>query len=102
MVQKKTVFEEKNSGVVYDVQVKDPKEIEGKENCYRFTLIVNGVTIYGMKDIAYRDRETGEERSFIAFPGYQGRNEKYYNNAWFPISRALQDVIEDQIEALLP
>lgn len=102
MVQKKTVLEEKNSGVVYDVQVKDPKPIADKPNCYRFTLIVNGVTIYGMKDIAYKDKDSGEDRSFVAFPGYKGNNEQFYNNCWFPISRELQEKIEEQIANLLP
>lgn len=89
------------SKVVYDVEVRNPKEVDGKKGTYRFTLIVNGVTLYGVKSISYTD-ETGTERSFIAFPGYKGNNDKYYNNFWFPISRQLQEEIEKQIGEKLP
>lgn len=86
----------------YLVEVKNPKPVEGKDGSYRFTLVVNGVTLYGMKSIAYKDKNTGEDRSFIAFPGYQGRDEQFYNNCWFPIDEKLQAIIEDQIAELLP
>lgn len=84
----------------YTVEVSDVKEIAGKADSYRFTLRVNGVTLYGMKDIAYTNAD-GQPDSFIAFSGYKGNNEKFYNNAWFPISRELKEEIEKQIEALL-
>ena len=102
MVKKETVQEEVKNEVTYTVEVKDPKPIQDKPNCYRFTLVVNGVTLYGMKDLVYKDKATGEDRSFIAFPGYQGRNQQFYNNCWFPISQKLQGEIERQIEELLP
>lgn len=101
MVEKKT-GKAATKETTFTVDVRKPKEIDGKPNCYRFTLIVNGVTLYGMKSIAYKDEETGETRSFIAFPGYKGNDDKFYNNAWFPVSAELQAEIEKQIGEKLP
>lgn len=101
MVEKKTAKSAKEP-VKFNVEVLKASAIPGKENCYRFNLNVNGVTIYGMKSIAYVDDKTKEPRSFIAFPGYKGNDEKFYNNAWFPVSSEVQDEIEKQIGNLLP
>lgn len=93
---------QKSATPEYIVEVQNPKAIPDKENCYRFTLIVNGVTLYGMKSLVYKDERSGEDRSFIAFPGYKGRDDKFYNNCWFPIDEKLQEEIEEQIAKLLP
>lgn len=93
MVKKNNQTEE----IKFNVYVKDVKPITGKDNSYRFTCLVNGVTIYGMKSIAYIDKDTKEQKSFIAFPSYKGNNDKFYNNAWFPIDEKLQETIEEKI-----
>lgn len=100
MVKNSKSAEKQTDRIEYSCEVQDVKVIEGKADSYRFTLKVNGVTLYGMKDIAYTNKD-GQPDSFIAFSGYKGNNDKFYNNAWFPISRELKEEIERQIESLL-
>ena len=83
-----------------EIGVSKVKEIKGKKDCYRFTLTINGVDIYGCSYVTYTGKE-GEEKNFIAFPQYKGSDGKYYNNCWFPINdpayRKEYELIEELI-----
>lgn len=64
-----------------------------------FNLIINGITIYGMKLIKYT--KDGQENMMIAFPSQKGKNDKYYNHVWFPMSNEVRDdIIKKVIESL--
>lgn len=43
---------------------------------------INGVTIYGCKPVTYKDKESGEEKDFLAFPERKGKDGKYYKIAY--------------------
>lgn len=50
-------------------------------------LIINGITIYGMKVLA--NKKTGE--AFLAFPQQKGRDGKYYSIAYAKLSDTDQE-----------
>ena len=70
-----------------------------KEGAYAFDMVVNGVTIYGCW--LKQGTKNGKDYSFIDFPSRKGSDGKYYNHAWFNITKEVQDNIEKQIEGLL-
>lgn len=67
------------------IEVLKVKEIKGRKDCYRFTMRVNGVTIYGCQYITYTDRN-GNEKNFVSFPQFKGSDDKYYNHVWCELS----------------
>ena len=96
--------EEKTVRTDYEVKILKVTPRKNREGCYRFNADVNGVQIYGMEYITYTAKG-GDQRSFVAFPQYQGSDGKYYNHVYFPVNdpmnTAIFDAIEKQIEALL-
>lgn len=81
-----------------DIKVSRVKENKNKEDCYRFNLTVNGITLYGCQYITYTAKN-GDRSSFISFPSYKGTDGKWYNHCYFPIepgSKAFEEV-EKQI-----
>ena len=68
-----------------EIEVSRVKEIANRDDCYRFTLTINGVDINGCQYITYTTKE-GEEGNFISLPAYKGSDNKYYNHAYFPIN----------------
>ena len=62
-----------------------------------FNINVNGVTIYGMKVIKYKSKNTGEEGMMVAFPTRQGSDNKYYNICIFSMTQEMQDDIINQV-----
>ena len=87
-----------------EIGVSKVREIKGKDDCYRFNLEINGVSIYGCSYITYTNKE-GKEDNFIAFPQYKGSDGNYYNTCWFPINdpayRKEFEEIENQISKLI-
>ena len=71
-----------------------------KEGSYAFDMKVNGVNVYGCF-LNQGTKKDGTEYSFIDFPSRKGKDEKYYNYVWFPLTKAIQADIEKQIEGLL-
>ena len=71
-----------------------------------FNLLVNGVTIYFMSLIEYKNKD-GEEGTFISFPQYasnktdENGNKVYLNYAWFTITKEMKEEIIAQIDAIL-
>ena len=94
MAIKKTNNQESKTENVIDIlKVKD---ISNRKDCYRFTMKINGVTIYGCQYITFTDRD-GNEKNFISFPQYKGNDGKYYNHCWIELS----DSDVQRIEALI-
>lgn len=95
---------EKEELIAYKVKVLKVTPRPKREGCYRFSLEVNGVTIYGMEYITYTSKQ-GEERTFISFPQYQDKDQNYWNHCYFPINdpkyASVKEDIERQIENLL-
>lgn len=88
---------ELNEKVNYDFTVSGCKVI--KEGRVKFNITVNGVTIYGMNLIEYKNKE-GQEGTMISFPQWKG--DKGYNNyCFFPISKENKEKIISQIDAAL-
>jgi len=84
--------------VTYEVEVTRAKEI--KDGTVAFDMNVNGVSISGCFYREYTNKE-GKEGSLISFPSEKGKDDKYYNKAWFPISKEVKASIVSQLEALV-
>lgn len=58
----------------------------------RFALTVNGVTVYGCIVME------GKNGDFISFPSYKGKDGKYYNHAYIPLTDKEQEGILLDVE----
>lgn len=67
------------------IEVLKAREIKDRKDCYRFSMRVNGVTIYGCQYITYTDRD-GNEKNFVSMPQYKGSDDKCYNHCWVELS----------------
>lgn len=65
-----------------------------------FDMEVNGIMIYGLW---YREGTSKEGKGYemISFPSHKGNDDKYYNYAYFKISKELQEDIVNQIQNML-
>lgn len=95
---KKTTDAAKAADMKYEVEVLRAKEFDS--GAVTFDLRVNGVTIYGMWYREYTNKE-GEPGTMISYPATKGKDDKYYNIAWFPISLELKEEIIKQLEKLV-
>lgn len=82
------------------VNVKVIRANKVKEGSFAFDMVVNDITIYGCF-INQGTKKDGTEYSFIDFPSRKGKDGNYYNYVWFPITKAIYEDIEKQIEGLL-
>lgn len=60
-----------------------------------FNLTVNGITIYGCRVVE------GKNGDFISFPQQKGRDNKYYNIVFVPISNEDSNKILAEVERQL-
>lgn len=81
----------------YACKVVKAKIIDEKK--INFMMNVNGVTIFGMNLIEYKNSE-GKPGKMISFPQWKGK-EKYNDYVSFPISRELKEDIIKQIYTML-
>lgn len=76
--------------------VKNVRVVESEKGDFiPFTLILNGVTIYNCHVAS------GKNGDFISFPQTKGKNDKYYNVAYAPLSDDDTKMILDEIQAQL-
>ena len=70
------------------------------DNSISFDVQLYGtITIYGC---IYRTYEKdGEEKGIVGFPSRKGKDDKYYNHAYFFVTDEMLATIEKQIEALI-
>lgn len=71
---------------------------EGKGGVCYFDVVINGITIYGMKVVPLRDG-SGD---FIGFPSHKGADGKYYNIVWAKFrpetERSILDAVQDALD----
>lgn len=67
----------------------------GKKGFAFFDLILNGISIYGMKALE------GKNGDFISFPQHAGNDGKYYSTAWARLSDDDQKKIIEAVESKL-
>ena len=89
---------ENNATSNYDVKVTRAKEF--KEGQVTFDMVVNGVSIYGCWYREGTDKQ-GNDYQMISFPSHQGKDEKYYNYAWFKIEDDIKSNIIEQLQKLV-
>ena len=76
--------------------VKDVRVVETERGDFiPFTLRLNGVTIYNCHVAS------GKNGDFISFPQTVGKNDKYYNVAYAPLSEEDTEMILEEIQAQL-
>ena len=80
------------------IRILKASEMKDRADCYRFSMEINGITVYGCQYITYTDRD-GKIGTFISFPQYYAKNQdKYYNHAWCALSENDKAAIESGIE----
>jgi DNA-binding cell septation regulator SpoVG len=96
-VQEKTA--EATTGTTYTYTISNVKEVT--DTMVSFRMVINGITIYGMKVIKYKSKKTGEEGMMVSFPSRKGSDGKYYNELTFPMTKDMSDdIIKKVLEAL--
>lgn len=96
-VQEKTA--EATTGTTYTYTISNVKEVT--DTMVSFRMVINGITIYGMKVIKYKSKKTGEEGMMVSFPSRKGSDGKYYNELTFPITKDMSDdIIKKVLEVL--
>ena len=69
---------------------------EGRDVVF-FTGVINGVTIYNMRVCTSKDG-----KDFIGFPSVKGKDGRYFNEAYFPLSpddtAVIIECVEDWLE----
>ena len=83
---------------VGDIKVDRAKEFE-KSISFDATLY-GTVKIYGLTYRTWTDKD-GVEKGIIGFPSKKGKDDKYYNHAYFFVSDEVLADVEKQIEALI-
>ena len=84
---------------VDDIKVDRAKDFE---KSISFDITVFGcVKIYGCTYRTYQDKKTGDEKGIISFPSKKGKDDKYYNHAYFFVTDDVLASVEKQIEALI-
>lgn len=81
---------DKQKSILKDYSV-DRVKMDSKDRV-RFALTVNGVTVYGCNVVE------GKNGDFIAFPSYKGKDGKYYNHVYIPLTDKEQEGILLDVE----
>ena len=72
------------------------------DNSISFDVTLFGcIKIYGCTYRTYQDKKTGEEKGIISFPAKKGKDDKYYNHAYFFVTDEVLASVEKEIEALI-
>ena len=96
MVNKETC----TAKVLYTVEVLKAKDFskDGK-NAIVFDAKVNGITIYNL--IFRWGEKDGKAWKLIDFPKVKGKDEKWYNRIWFPVSRELCEIVHNALTEMI-
>lgn len=95
----KTAAEEKITVNPDNIKVDRAKEFE-KSISFDCTLF-GCVKIYGCTYRTYTDKNDNEEKGIISFPSKKGKDDKYYNHAYFFVTPEVLAKVEKEIEALI-
>lgn len=84
----------------YNVAVKRVFDLSDNDKTkVLFDMEVNGVSISGC---TYREGvKDSKEWQMVTFPQHKGKDNKYYNTVWMPMSKELTQTIVAQIEQML-
>lgn len=99
MAVKKSATAEKMAVKPEDIKVDRAKDFD-KSISFDVTLF-GCVKIYGCTYRTYQDKKSGEEKGIISFPSKKGKDDKYYNHAYFFVSDDVLAKVEKEIEALI-
>lgn len=85
--------------------VKVTRARKSSDTCVFFNAIVNDITIYDLAFVFFKDKETGEEKSFISFPSRdyidKEGNKAYFSLVRFTYTEGMKNDIYKQITELL-
>lgn len=72
------------------------------DNSISFDVQLYGtITIYGCTYRTYKPEGADEEKGIVGFPSRKGKDDKWYNHAYFFVTDEMLASIEKQIEALI-
>lgn len=63
-----------------------------------FALTIHGVTIYGMRVVAFTDQRDGQRKRFVTFPQRKGNNGRYYHIAFYKLTDSEENEILRQVD----
>lgn len=95
----KAAAEEKITVNPDNIKVDRAKEFD-KSISFDCTLF-GCIKIYGCTYRTYTDKTSGEEKGIISFPSKKGKDDKYYNHAYFFVTSEVLAKVEKEIEALI-
>lgn len=93
----KTNKEESKKG--FSIEVTRAKALES--GAVGFDVTINGIKIYNCYARTVKSKSSGEDVTVIDFPSYKGKDGKYYNLVWAPLTLESKEEIEKQINNLL-
>ena len=72
------------------------------DNSISFDVQLYGtISIYGCTYRTYKPKGADEEKGIVGFPSRKGKDDKWYNHAYFFVTDEMLAAIEKQIEALI-
>ena len=83
----------------FNIEIKRVKDLGN--GTIMFDMDVNGVMIYGCSYKTLKRSDNGEEFAKVGFPSRKGKDDKWYNDAYFKIGDEEMQAIEKGIESLL-
>ncbi len=98
-IKKTAAAAEKTAVKPEDIKVDRAKAFD-KSISFDVTLF-GCVKIYGLTYRTYTDKKTSEEKGIISFPSKKGKDDNYYNHAYFFVSDEVLAKCEKEIEALI-
>ena len=76
-------------------EIKVTRAKQFKDGGVVFDVVINDVTIYGCRVVEYKDSD------FVSFPSRKGSDDKYYNHAYYQLSKEETEDIISQVEKLI-
>ena len=105
---KKEVEKKADAAEKIDFNIKvEAARTTSDNNIVMIDLIVNGVSIKScmLKEVTVKKdgevHKKGDTCYIVQFPSYKGKNGKYYNHCWFPMTNDDLEGIVHQTESLL-
>lgn len=93
--------EKKEKMVVKPEDVKVDRAKDFEQSISFDMTVFDCIKIYGCNYRTYQDKKSGDEKGIISFPSKKGKDEKYYNHAYFFVTDDVLASVEKQIEALI-
>ena len=93
--------EKKEKMVVKPEDVKVDRAKDFEQSISFDMTVFDCIKIYGCTYRTYKENKTGDEKGIISFPSKKGKDDKYYNHAYFFVTDDVLASVEKQIEALI-